>query len=231
MINSRTYFSSDSPQYFYTSAISREFNNLMLDLQSKHKDLPFYIFVVLRCLHTYSNWVTKGRFSIDEDSNNTIKGELCLGIDVVIYEEDFEKIPNIRTNKVLQRLMFGKELFVFLTDKFNKSTKKIPYLKSYKEEVLADIKNWCLENYWLKETDSIDFNIKDWTLPKAELIFGKPVSKKVVDEIDKNIQLERKLKAIKYQNLIWNIDNNRQIESWFFLNANKEWLCCWYQIR
>lgn len=231
MINNKTYSSSDSPQYFYTSAISDEFDNLMLDLKSKHKDLPFYIFVVFRCLHTYSNWVTKGRFSIDDDSMNTIKGELCLGVDVVVYEEDFEKIPNIRTNKVLQRLMFGKELFMFLTDKFDKSTRKIPYLNVHKDAILADIKKWCFENYWMKETEFIDFDVKNWTLQKAELVFGKPVSKRVLEEIDRNIHLETDLKALKYQNLVWNIDGNRHIECWFLLTENKKWLCCWCQIN
>gem|GEM_PF-6370878 len=51
----KTYHSSDSAQYFYTSAISKEFDNLFLDLLSKHKDLPFEIFVVLPCLFKSSN--------------------------------------------------------------------------------------------------------------------------------------------------------------------------------
>ena len=232
MINNRTYHSSDSPQYFYTADIAEEFDNLFLYLLAENKDLPFHIFVVLRCLHKSSNWETKGRLYTETiDSLNTVKGELCLGIDVVVCEEDLEKIPNIRTNKILQRLIFGKELFTFLNDKFEKLTRKVPYVKAHKDKMLADIKYWCLGNYWLSEDVSIDFTIKNWTLSKANLVFGKPISKKVTDKLDENIHLETELNAIKYQNLTWNIDNNRQIESWFYLNENKEWLCCWYEIN
>ncbi|WP_296143480.1 hypothetical protein [uncultured Flavobacterium sp.] len=231
MIENRTYHSSDSPQYFYTSSISEEFDNLFLDLFSKHKYMPFHIFVVLRCLFKSSNWKTKGRFYITDKSKNTIEGELCLGIDVVVLEEELEKIPNIRANKVVQRLMFGEELFSFLTDKFAKSKIKVPYLKIHKDELLSDIKKWCLENYWLKESLLINFKIENWTLSKAELVFGKPFFKKVTNEINENIHLEIKPNAIKWQNLMWHIDENRHIESWFYLNENKEWLCCWYDIK
>lgn len=228
--NTRTYHSSDSPGYFYTSEIAAEFDSLYSALKSRHEDLPFYIFVVLRCLQSSSNWVTKGRFSMVEDAEKTMEGELCLGVDVVVLEEDFEKIPDIRTNKVQQRLMFGKELMAFLTDKLSKSTKKILYLKMHKDGILRNINKWCLENYWLKDGDVIDFNISDWMLPKAELVFGKPSSKKVSDEIDKGVILESPCQAIKYQHLVWNIDGNRQVQSWFALNGNKEWRCCWYAI-
>lgn len=229
--NTRTYHSSDSPGYFYTSEIAAEFDSLDSTLKSRHDDLPFYIFVVLRCLQSSSNWVTKGRFSVAEDAEKTMEGELCLGVDVVVHEEDFEKIPDIRTNKVQQRLMFGKELMAFLADKLSKSARKIPYLKIHKDEILSNINQWCLENYWLKDGDVIDFNISDWTLPKAELVFGKPSSKKVSDDIDKGVILENPWQAIKYQHLVWNIDGNRQVQSWFALNGNKEWRCCWYTIK
>gem|GEM_PF-5214329 len=153
-----------------------------------------------------------------------------MGIDVVVYEEDFEKIRN---NKVSQRLEFGKKLFTFLTDKLSKSDKKFPYLKENKSQILLDIQKWCLENYWLKENEyePINFNVTNWTLQKAELMFGKPFSKKVTDEIDRKVHLKNDLKAIKYQNLVWNIDNNRKIESWFFLNEHKEGLCYWFEIN
>lgn len=228
--NTRTYHSSDSPGYFYTSEIAAEFDSLYSTLKSRHEDLPFYIFVVLRCLQSSSNWVTKCRFSMVEDAEKTMEGELCLGVDVVVLEEDFQKIPGIRTNKVQQRLMFGKELMAFLTDKLSKSTKKIPYLKMHKDGILSNINKWCLDNYWLKDGDVIDFNISDWTLPKAELVFGKPSSKKVSDEIDRGVILASPCQAIKYQHLVWNIDGNRQVQSWFALNGNKEWRCCWYAI-
>jgi hypothetical protein len=231
MAKNRIYHSSDSPGYFYTSEISVEFDSFCLDLKSQYPDLPFYIFVVLRCLSANSNWVTKGRFSIDDDSKNTIKGEMCLGIDVVVYEEDLQKIPTIRHNKVEQRLMFGRELIGILTYKIKNSTKKIPYLHEHKERILIDINKWCLENYWLKEKLPINFNIKNWPLSKADLIFGKPISKKITNEMDKNIFFEANITALKYQHLTWNIDENRQIESWFYLSEKKEWICCWFLIK
>jgi hypothetical protein len=231
MIKNRTYHSSDSPGYFYTSEISVELDRFYLDLKSKYPELPFYIFVVLRCLLANSNWVTKARFSIDEDSNNTIKGEMCLGIDVVVLEEELKKIPNIRNNKVEQRLLFGRELMTILTEKITKSAKKIPYLNAHKERILIDINQWCLENYWLKEDSPIHFKIKNWPLSKADLIFGKPISKIVTNEMDKNIFLEANITALKYQHINWNIDENRQIESWFYLSEKKEWICCWCLIK
>lgn len=229
--STRTYHSSDSPGYFYTSEIAEEFDGLYLSLKSRHQDLPFHIFVVLRCLQSSSNWATKGRFSLAEDAEKTMEGELCLGVDVVVYEEDFQQIPDIRTNKVQQRLMFGMELMAFLSDKLSKSTKTIPYLKMHKDGILSSINKWCLENYWLKDGDVIDFNISNWTLPRAESVFGKPCSRKIADEIDKSIMLKHPLQAIKYQHLAWNIDGNRQVQSWFALNGNKEWKCCWYAIK
>jgi hypothetical protein len=230
-IKDKIFHTSDSPGYFYTSSVSEEFDNLFLDLLSKHKDLPFEICICLRCLWKNSNWKTKATFHVEKyDSKGFNKGDFWLGIDVVCFVEDFEAIRN---NKVLQRLAFGKETFACLTDKFNKSTQKVPYLKQHKDAMLLDIKNWFLANYWLKENECepINFDIKNWTLPKAELVFGKPVSKKVTDEIDEQIYLENDFKSIKYQNLVWDIDNNRQIESWFYLNENKEWLCCWFEIK
>jgi hypothetical protein len=175
--------------------------------------------------------VTKARFGIDKDSENTIAGEMWLGIDVVVYEEDLQKIPNIRNNKVEQRLMFGRELMTILTEKITKSTKKIPYLNAHKERILIDIKQWCLENYWLKAESPINFKIKNWSLSKADLIFGKPISKIVTNEMDKNIFLEASITALKYQHISWNIDENRQIESWFYLSEKKEWICCWCLIK
>jgi hypothetical protein len=229
--NTRTYYSSDSPGYFYTSEIAAEFDSLYSALKSRHEDLPFHIFVVLRCLQSASSWVTKGSFSLVAEDGKTIEGELCLGVDVVVLEEDFLKIPDIRTNKIQQRLMFGQELMTFLTDKLTRSTKKIPYLKAHKDDILHDIRTWCLENYWLKADDVIDFNTGNWTLPKAELVFGKPFSKKVTDDIDKNLILENPSAGMKYQHLVWNIDGNRQMESWFALNDKKEWRCCWYAVK
>jgi hypothetical protein len=231
MIENRIYHSSDSPQYFYTSSISEEFDQLFLNLLSIHLDLPFHIFAVFRCLPKKSNWKTKGRFYITNDSKNTVKGELCLGIDVVVLEEELEIIPNIRINKVQQRLLFGKELITFLIEKMAKSTKKVPYLLVHKDEILLDIRQWCLSNYWLKEDKPIDFDIKNWTLPRAELIFGKPFFKNITDKIDDPKILKTTNEGMKYQNLAWHINENRQIESWFYLNEKKEWICSWFLIR
>ena len=58
--NTGTYYSSDSPGYFYTSEIATEFDGFYSALKSKHEDLPFYIFVVLRCLKSSWDWVIKG---------------------------------------------------------------------------------------------------------------------------------------------------------------------------
>jgi len=96
---------------------------------------------------------------------------------------------------------------------------------------LIDINKWCLENYWLKEKLPINFNIKNWPLSKANLIFGKPISKKITNEMDKNIFFEANITALKYQHLTWNIDENRQIETWFYLSEKKEWICCWFLIK
>ena len=54
--------------------------------------MPFEIFVVFRCLNKNSGWKTKGRFYVENGTN-------ILGIDLVVYDEDFEKIQN---NKILQ---------------------------------------------------------------------------------------------------------------------------------
>ena len=88
-----------------------------------------------------------------------MEGELCLRVDVLVHEEDFQKIPDIRTNNVQQRLIFGQELMAFLTYKRSKSTKKIPYLKIHKDEILSNMNKWCLEKYWLKDCDVIGFNM------------------------------------------------------------------------
>jgi hypothetical protein len=213
----------DSPGYIKVSEIGNELLSFAMIIDNKYSQIDFEFAFYFRALYTTRGINSKVRFYKEEPNR-------WLGMDLIMAEDEFNPYKN---NVLMQRLIMGNHFFPFFVENIKKYKNKLPTLKPVDESLIEEMRLFLIDNFWLKENENepINFNPENWTLPKAEQVFGKPFSKKVTDEIDKEIHFDKELKAIKYQNLIWYIDCNRQIECWFYLNENKIWLCCWFDIK
>ena len=155
----------NSKQFAYKHPeIAAEKKPIGVPLRAAFPHLDFDIGICFRCLSNNSGWVSKSRmykndetadeeylrhyaYQVYEVDMQTIPAvSRILGMDIVVYEDDF--IP-IKKDKPAQKLLLGTELWRFLNICLPKYQKKIPMTDDDLNLMLLIIKDWLIEHNWL----------------------------------------------------------------------------------
>ena len=106
-------------------------------IEKRHPSLEWDLGICLRCLPRSIGRTTFCRSHAKDRS---------LVVDVSIEEERL--LPHKR-NKAAQRRIMGRAFFDFFEVSINKCETKLPGLAGASAPLLADVRQWCLDNRWL----------------------------------------------------------------------------------
>jgi hypothetical protein len=135
--NMRIDTTSDSPSWSKVFDIADELRQLGPVMEEKYPDLDWELFVCLRCLPKDLQRKTFCRYYASDK---------MFGLDIAMDEEDF--VP-VKKNTPAQRQLIGAAFFIFFVASIQKYEKKLPGLQPVSAQLIADVRQWCVDNHWL----------------------------------------------------------------------------------
>lgn len=122
-------------------------------LVKKYPHLDFDFCFCFRCLSRESGWVSKARLYKNGPDSFNVRNHIpeesrTLGMDIVVYVEDF---MSIKKDRNAQKIILGKELLRFLKLTLPKYTKKIPMTKEEVSDILVIIETWLIDHHWIDQ--------------------------------------------------------------------------------
>jgi hypothetical protein len=127
---------SDSPSWTKVFDISDELLQLAPLLEEKYAALDWELAVCLRCV---PRDLQRKSFCRYYSSDN------MFGLDIAMDEEDF--VP-VKKNTPAQRKLIGAAFFTFFVTSIQKYAKKLPGLQPVSAQLIADVRQWCVDNQW-----------------------------------------------------------------------------------